>query len=126
MNLDHIWTFLEIADTGNYNRAANNLNVTQSTVSSRIKSLEDNLGQSLLVRRHVGCELTAAGHQFRQYGIGIQRLWQKSHQAVNLKSGFNGVLAIGAQVSLWEHLVIDWIDWMRKKAPDIALRIEAD
>jgi len=96
LNLDHIWTFLEIADTGNFNRAARNLNVTQSTVSSRIKSLEDNLGHSLLIRRHIGCELTAAGHQFRQYAVGMQRLWQKSHQAVNLKSGFHSVLAIGA------------------------------
>ena len=126
MNLDHIWTFLEVADTGNFNRAARNLNVTQSTVSARIKSLEENFGRALLTRGHAGCELTAAGHQLRQYAVGIQRLWQKSHQAVTLRPGFRSVLAIGAQVSLWERLVLDWIAWMREKVPDVALRIEAD
>lgn len=126
MNLDHIWTFLEVADTGNFNRAARNLNVTQSTVSARIKSLEENFGHALLTRGHAGCELTAAGHQLHQYAVGIQRLWQKSHQAVTLRPGFRSVLAIGAQVSLWERLVLDWIAWMREKVPDVALRVEAD
>ena len=126
MNLDHIWTFLEVADTGNFNRAARNLNVTQSTVSARIKSLEENFGHALLTRSHAGCELTAAGHQLHQYAVGIQRLWQKSHQAVTLRPGFRSVLAIGAQVSLWERLVLDWIAWMREKVPDVALRVEAD
>ena len=126
VNLDHIWTFLEVADTGNFNRAAENLNVTQSTVSARIKSLEERFGHPLLARSHAGCELTAAGHQFLHYASGIQRLWQKSHQAVTLKPGFRSVLSVGAQVSLWERLVLDWIAWMRKQAPDVALRIEAD
>ena len=126
MNLDHIWTFIEIADTGNFNRAARNLNVTQSTISARIKSLEEKFGHPLVVRSHAGCELTPAGHQFLQYAIGIQRLWQKSHQTVSLRPGFRTVLAIAAQVSLWERLVLDWIAWMREKVPDVALRIEAD
>ena len=126
MNLEHIWTFLEVADTGNFNRAAENLNVTQSTVSSRIKALEESFGHPLLARSHAGCALTAAGHQFRLYANGMQRLWQKSHQAVTLKPGFRSVLSVGAQVSLWERLVLDWIGWMRKRAPDVALRIEAD
>ncbi len=126
MNLDHIWTFLEVAATGNFNRAAENLNVTQSTVSGRIRTLEESFGRPLLVRSHSGCILTAAGHQFRQHAIGMQRLWQQSHQSVNLRRGFRGVLSVGAQVSLWESLILDWIPWMRERAPDVALRIEAD
>ncbi|WP_282609672.1 LysR family transcriptional regulator [Pelagibius sp. Alg239-R121] len=126
MNLDHIWTFLEVAATGNFNRAAENLNVTQSTVSGRIKTLEENFGRPLLVRSHNGCVLTSAGHQFRQHAIGMQRLWQQSHQAVTLRPGYRSVLSVGAQVSLWERLILDWIPWMRDQAPDVALRIEAD
>ncbi len=126
MNLDHIRTFLEIAATGSFNRAARNLNVTQSTISARIKTLEDNLGQALVARSHSGCTLTTAGHRFRQYAVGMQRLWQQSHQAVNLRPGYKSVLALGAQVSLWDSLVLDWIPWIRSQAPNIALRIEAD
>ncbi len=126
MNLDHIWTFLEVAQTGNFNRAAENLNITQSTASARIKALEDRVGHPLLNRSHSGCEVTAAGAQFYEYASGMQRLWQKSQQAVALEPGFRSVLSIGAQVSLWEQLVLDWMAWMRSEMPDVALRIEAD
>ncbi|MEM6460941.1 MAG: LysR family transcriptional regulator [Pseudomonadota bacterium] len=126
MNLDHIWTFLEVAKTGNFNRAAENLNITQSTASARIKALEDRIGHPLLHRSHSGCELTGSGAQFYQYANGIQRLWQKSQQSVALEPGFRSVLSIGAQVSLWESLVIDWMAWLREQMPDVALRIEAD
>jgi DNA-binding transcriptional LysR family regulator len=126
MNLEHIWTFLEVAATGNFNRAAENLNVTQSTVSGRIKALEESFGRPLLIRSHSGCDLTLAGYQFRQYATGMQRLWQQSHQAVTLRPGYRSVLSVGAQVSLWERLILDWIPWMRTRASDVALRIEAD
>ena len=115
MNLDHIWTFLEVAQTGNFNRAAENLNITQSTASARIKALEDRVGHPLLNRSHSGCEVTAAGAQFYEYASGMQRLWQKSQQAVALEPGFRSVLSIGAQVSLWEQLVLDWMAWMRSE-----------
>lgn len=126
MNLDHIKTFIEIATVGNFNRAAENLNITQSTASARIKTLEERLGRTLVVRGNAGCRLTEAGHRFLHYATGMQSLWQQSHQAVALRPDYRGSLAVGAQVSLWEHLVVDWIAWMRGKAPDIALRIEAD
>lgn len=126
MNLEHIRTFLEVAATGNFNRAAETLNVTQSTVSARIKTVEENFGRPLFVRSHAGAELTAAGQHFREYAIGMLRLWQQAHQAVTLRPGFRGVLGLGAQVSLWERLILDWIPWMREQAPDVALRVEAD
>jgi len=126
MKLDHIRTFLEVAATGNFNRAAETLNVTQSTVSARIKTIEDDFGRPLFNRSHAGATLTAAGRHFREYAIGMQRLWQQAHQAVTLRPGYRNVLSLGAQVSLWERLILDWIPWMREQAPDVALRIEAD
>ena len=125
MNLDHIRTFLEVAACGNFNRAAENLNVTQSTVSARIKALEDRFGHPLFQRAHSGTELTAAGHQFRNYAFNIQHLWQQAHQAVTLPEGFSNVLGVAAQVSLWDRLILQWIPRMRERAPNVALRIDA-
>ena len=51
MNIENIRTFLEIAATGNFHRASERLHVTQSTVSARIKSLEDQLDRALFVNR---------------------------------------------------------------------------
>lgn len=126
MNLDQIRTFLELAESGNFNRAAETLNVTQSTVSARMKTLEQNLGHSLLIRSHSGCRLTASGKQFLVYANRIQLLWQKSQQTVTLRPEFRGIVSVGAQVSLWERLVLDWMAWMRSEVPDVALDIQAD
>ena len=126
MKIEHIKTFLEIASGGNFNRAAENLNVTQSTVSARVKALEMEFGRALFLRSHSGVQLTAAGHRFRRYALGIHRLWQQSHQELILPDGFRTVLALGAQVSLWERLVLSWIPQMRIRMPDVALRVEAD
>lgn len=126
MNIDQIRSFLEIAATGNFNRAAENLNVTQSTVSARIKALEDQLGQSLFTRNHAGASLTAAGQQFRRYALNMHMLWQQARQQVSLPEGIRAVLGLGAQVSLWQRLIPLWIPWMRERAPEVALRMEAD
>lgn len=126
MKIEHIRTFLEIAACGNFNRAAENLNVTQSTVSARIKAMEERFGRQLFVRSHAGVELTFAGHRFRRYALGIERLWQQSHQEVTLPEGYRTVLALGAQVSLWERLVLKWMARMRRQMPSAALRVEAD
>ena len=40
--------------------------------------------------------------------------------------GYRTILALGAQVSLWDRLILKWMPRMREKAPDIALRVEAD
>jgi len=126
MKLDHIRTFLEIAACGNFNQAADNLDVTQSTVSARIKTLEEQFGRPLFLRSHAGVELTSAGHRFRRYALGMQHLWQQSRQEISLPEGYRTALGLGAQVSLWEHLVTQWIPRMRTVAPDVALRLEAD
>ena len=51
MNLSNLQTFLEIVETGSLIRASENLNVTQSTITARLKTLEQELGQTLFLRR---------------------------------------------------------------------------
>jgi DNA-binding transcriptional LysR family regulator len=126
LKIEHIRTFLEISDCGNFNRAAENLNVTQSTISARVKAMEDSFGRSFFVRSHAGVTLTSAGQHFRQYAFNIQRLWQQAHQRINLRENFNHGIGLGTQISLRESLVLEWIPWMRKNASDVAIRVEAD
>ncbi len=126
MNIDHIRTFLEIAATGNFNRAAERLHVTQSTVSARVKSLEDRLDRALFVRGRNGVTLTAAGHRFHRYAVSAVRAWEQARHETALPEGFRASIGLGSQVSLWERLVLKWIPWMRAAAPDVALRIQAD
>lgn len=124
MNIDLARTFLEILETGNFNRAAERLEVTQSTVSMRVKALEDELGRPLFVRSKSGTELTAAGVQFRRYATTLVRVWEQARQEIALPPGFRTVLNVGGQFSLWDRLLVQWIPWMRTALPDVALRAE--
>ena len=126
MNIDHVRTFLEIAATGSFNRAAERLNVTQSTVSARIKALEQRLDRTLFTRGHNNVDLTAAGQQFYRYAVNLVRTWEQARQEVALPKGFRTAFGLGVQTSLWERLIARWIPWMRQQAPDVALRLEAD
>ncbi len=126
MNLEHVRTFLEVAATGSFGRAAEHLNVTQSTVSTRVQTLEESLDRVLFMRGRSGAALTAAGQQFQHYAETMYRSWQQARREVALPAGFGGILSIGVQVSLWERLILAWIPWLREQAPDIAVRVETD
>ncbi|TIM80540.1 MAG: LysR family transcriptional regulator [Mesorhizobium sp.] len=67
MQLDHIETFLDIMESRNFNRTADRLGVTQSTVSTRIRNLEQAIGSELFLRGRAGAEPTAAGRRFEAY-----------------------------------------------------------
>ena len=124
MNIDLARTFLEIAETGNFNKAAERLDVTQSTVSMRIKALEDEIGRPLFLRSKMGTELTSAGAQFRRYASTMVRVWEQARQELALPPGFRSVLTVGGQYSLWDRMLLRWVPWMRAAMPEVALKVE--
>ena len=66
MTHEQIETFIAIMTYGNITSASNFLHVSQSTVSSRIQLLEDELGTPLFIRQkgHRSVELTPYGQSF--------------------------------------------------------------
>ncbi|MSP83492.1 MAG: LysR family transcriptional regulator [Alphaproteobacteria bacterium] len=124
MDIELARTFLEVVDTGNFKKAADRLNVTQSTISMRVKTLEDLLGQRLFRRSKAGAELMPAGHHFNQYALTMVRAWQQARQDIALPSGFRAALNVGCQFGLAERILARWLPWMRGAVADVALRAE--
>lgn len=124
MDIELARTFLTILDVGNFGRAAERLNVTQSTVSTRIKTLEDLLGRSVFLRSKAGVQVTAAGEQFKRCAETMVRAWNQAKQEVGLPSGFQSMITIGGQFTLWDRLLLKWIPWMRASMPDVAIQAE--
>lgn len=114
-------TFLCIAETGSFKAAADRLYVTQSAISMRIKALEDALGRQLFTRSKKGAELTPAGQQFLRHASAMLRVWQHAKLEVSLSEKHTDHLTVGAQVSLWEGFLLDWINWMRQKQKHLAI-----
>jgi DNA-binding transcriptional LysR family regulator len=126
MDIELARTFLEIVSTGSFIRAAERLNVGQTTVGARIRTLEQQLGRPLFVRNKGGASLTPAGEQFLRYAPAFVQLWQRTRQQVAVPPGHRAVLSIGSEVSLWDPLLLDWVGWMREAQPHVALRVHVD
>ena len=126
MDVELARTFLEIVSSGSFVRAAERLNVAQTTVSARIRILEERLGRPLFVRNKSGASLTPAGEQLLRYAPTFVQLWQRVRHQVAVPAGHRSVLAVGGEVSLWQPLLIDWVLWLRRTLPEIALRVQVD
>lgn len=102
MNLDLLRAFVSVAETRSYSKAAEQLYLTQSTVSRQIAALEADMGNALFLREHRTIQLTEAGRilledaytLLRQYSTLLMH--QQAHSAQSevkgcLKLGFCGL-----------------------------------
>jgi len=72
MNWDDIRHFLAVARTGSISGGAKQLGVQHSTVSRRMRQLEEKLGARLIERKKSGYELTPAGEKVQQAALRME------------------------------------------------------
>jgi DNA-binding transcriptional LysR family regulator len=72
MNIDYISDFLEIAECGNFLEAADSLNISQSTLSKHIQSLEKKLGIELFDRTTRKVSLSPGGKLFLPFARHLE------------------------------------------------------
>lgn len=121
MNLATLQTFLSIIETGSLVRASERLNVTQSTVTARLKALEADLGQTLMHRQKSGVALTSAGSKFKRYAEAMVWLWGQARQETSLPPGIRSVCNLGCHIDLWPGLGRDLFGEIHRKHPATAL-----
>jgi DNA-binding transcriptional LysR family regulator len=115
-------TFIAVVETGSFVEAAKRVHVTQSTVSVRIKTLEEQLGKTLFERSKAGAKLTSVGVQFLKHAQGIVRMWEHARLEISLPDGFKQSLVVGGQYSLWDGFLVEWLASMRNNEPLVAIR----
>ncbi len=118
-------TFLAVIETGTFQGAAEKVNVTQSTVSARIKTLEERLGQVVFERSKSGAQLTVHGYHFERYARAIVRAWEQGRQQAGVPKKFEELLVVGGQYNLWARFMTQWMIEMQANLPFVAFRAEA-
>ncbi len=118
--------FLEIAATGSFQLAAEKLFVTQSTISARIKVLEEQLNRPLFIRKRNGSELTAGGHHFYRHALTAVRAWERAQNEIALPEDLKAVINLGIQINHLEKISDPWLKWMNKNHPGVAANIISD
>lgn len=105
MEIDQLRAFLTLAQTKNFSKAAETLHLVQSSVSTRIRSLESSVGRPLFVRDNRHVELTPAGQALIPFAERILNLVKEGAEEVGASGIFEDKISVGATDSLWRHLV---------------------
>jgi DNA-binding transcriptional LysR family regulator len=124
MNLAALETFLAIVDNGSLIRASERLNVTQSTVTARLKTLEDELGRTLLNRSKSGVSLTPAGAKLLRYARIMSGLWRQARREAALPAGLEAVCTFGCHPDLWPALGCRVLWALDRNHPEMALSVQ--
>lgn len=124
MDSDQLKTFLEVNRTRHFGIAAKNLFLSQSTVSARIHSLEQQLGCPLFVRARNDIQLTPAGQRLLRHAEDILAAWNRARQDVVVNDEHQHALAVGALPSIWDISLQSWLSRLKQQRADIAFHGE--
>lgn len=124
MNLRQLEVFLAVAETGSFSRAADDVLLTQSTVSQHIAALESELGVRLFDRTGRGAELTEGGQLFRQH---VRQVLAECADLRQTMARFRGMedpqLIIGASNVPANYLIPSLLPILAARHPGVVLNV---
>ncbi len=124
MELEQIEYFVHVAELGSFTRASRALNIAQPALSRKIRLLEVELRQNLLVRNGRGALPTEAGKLLLAHGRGILHQVQRLREELGrVRGSLAGRVAIGLPPSIAKMLTVPLTREFRAKLPQAALSI---
>jgi DNA-binding transcriptional LysR family regulator len=124
MQIDAIDTFLDLCETRSFNRTAERLGITQSTVSGRIAALEASVGARLFARSRAGTDLTPEGRRFESHARALRHEWTEALRRVTTPAA--EAVKLGIQNDLVAPYIGEWVAEFRRALPRAAFYIEPD
>lgn len=124
MNLNQLVHFYAVGKTGNYSRAAQELDVSQPAIYKSVRSLERACGLKLLERQGKGVSLTKGGRVLFEYAAQIASLNDAAQQAIAEESGpMSGHISIGTGTRIGGYLLPDILGRWISEHPYVTLSI---
>ncbi|MCM2350501.1 MAG: LysR family transcriptional regulator [Bacteriovoracaceae bacterium] len=124
MNLNEIAIFVKIVETGSFVGAAKALDMPKSTVSSKLSSLEQRLGVTLIRRTTRKLHVTEAGKKYYEQCLkAIEQIMAAEDQVSGSQSSPHGLLRITAPVELGTAILPPVICEFKKKYPEVSLEL---
>ena len=126
MNLRFVEAFYWVASLKSISRAAEKLYLTQSAMSSRIATLEEELGILLLDRRDKQFKLTVAGARFLVYAQKLLELQREVKAEMGSGQAMAMSMRIGAIESVLHSWLIPWLEKLRADYPGLELELTVE
>ena len=117
-----VQVFRAVAEQASFRRAAEQLHISQPSVSQHVQLLEEELGTRLLERTSTGVQLTAAGDLLLNYARHSSRLSQQLLAELTSSEGQpGGALHLAASTTVAQYLLPQMLAGFRHDNPRIAL-----
>lgn len=124
MDFDQLITFLQVAELGNFSRAAEKVLRSQPAVSAQIRQLEDEYGAKLFDRTKKSVTLTPAGELLLDYVKKLLALRQDSLRAVaDSGTETRGILSIGANETTFLYVLPEVLARYHKRYPQVRISV---
>jgi DNA-binding transcriptional LysR family regulator len=124
--LNQIEAFYWIARLGGFQAAAARLNLTQPTISLRIRGLEGALGATLFERIGRRAQLTIEGRHLLPQAERMVGLSEELHLKTALEDPLRGRLRLGAPDSFGLTCMPSLLAYLRKQYPDLSVALTID
>ncbi|KZN35177.1 LysR family transcriptional regulator [Pseudoalteromonas luteoviolacea] len=124
MDKELLKTFVEVSKTRHFGRAAENLYITQSAVSFRIRQLEQHLGVSLFTRQRNNIQLTAPGERLLPHAQMLLTGMQRARLDVALANNMRQQLSLAGTPNIWDAYLQFGINQIVSSMPGVSLVAE--
>ena len=124
MTITQLESFIRIVQTGSFTSAANDLGYAQSTVTTQIRQLEEELGTELFDRLGKTVVITSAGERLLIHAEKIMQLEREIRIVVPESPQPSGILKLGVSESLcYDRLPRILMDYKRS-FPKVDIRLQ--
>src|ERR1043166_1881068 len=124
MDCRDLQVFLSVSKHLNYPRAGEELNLSQPSVSVRIRQLETELGVKLFEQLGKKVALTDAGHLLVPHAIRVMAAVEDAHHAIDELHGLErGLLRIGASTTPGMYLIPQTVAYFKRHHPKIDVHL---
>ncbi|HZG15207.1 MAG TPA: LysR family transcriptional regulator [Candidatus Bathyarchaeia archaeon] len=122
MEFEQLRAFYVLAQTKNFTKAAEMLHLVQSTVTMRIKQLEERVGKPLFIRDKRSVVITQAGLTLLPYAERILKLANEGLNEVSALHPYEDYLSVGSLNSIWTFILEPILKEYHTRYPQIAIR----
>ena len=127
MDIRQLRYFSAVVRTGSFTRAAEELGISQPTLSQQIRTLEKQIGNPLFERLGRSIRLTAYGEALRQPAAEIlQQVAEAKSSLDQLQEGVRGKLRVGVIPTIMPYLIAPRVGAFSKRFPDVDLQFIED
>lgn len=123
MQLDDLEVFRAIAYQGSLSRAAIAMNMSQPTVSRRLKNLEEHLGAELVDRSAIPVRLTPQGILLLEFAENLLERWKQLGQVVQSTHDIGGVVSIATSTAPAKILVMPTLAEFLRTSGEVRARV---